>query len=36
MRKTTGATRSVRKRVHWKGAAIQKGLEHVKLKNLYC
>jgi hypothetical protein len=27
---------SVRKRGSWKGAAIQKGLEDLKLKNLHC
>jgi hypothetical protein len=27
---------SVRKRGSWKGAAVQRGLERVKLKNLHC
>jgi hypothetical protein len=27
---------SVRKRSNWKGAAVQRGLERVKLKNLHC
>jgi hypothetical protein len=27
---------SVRKRGSWKGVAVQRGLERVKLKNLYC
>jgi hypothetical protein len=27
---------SVRKRARWRGAAVQGGLEHVKLKKLHC
>jgi hypothetical protein len=34
--KVSSVRESVRKRGSWKGAAVQRGLESVKLKNLHC